>query len=240
MNAQDEDQVGPKRARVDTGTESAKQIAERVYTDAFLSELQQRFGIGPLPAEAVSRLRKIPVRYILFHPLENQADRLKGDRPKYIELGKATERYLALLNLCDEGDIGSIMKVTAQQLGWPEPETNDSDGYYRQLVLLLELLDTAAIRHAGYLAPRGGRPKNLGLEDLTRLGADFWVGELGRRFTVDYHQGAGLTSAFDFIKALASPLDDISDKQIITAMRAEIARRRSPGPRKTRRRLTRT
>lgn len=240
MNSRDDNPAKPRRARADVGAERPRQIAERLYTAAFLAELQRQFGLDATRAETAARLRDIARRYILGRRTENQPELLKGDHRKYIELQKATENYLALLKQYEEQDIASDINVAAQQLEWPRPEPDDPMGYYRQLVLLLELLRTAAVRQAGYLASRGGRPKNRGLEDLTRHAADFWIGELGRPFRIDYHEGTGITLAFEFIKALVTPLDDVSDKQIVTAMRTEIAKRRSPGPPKARRKLTRT
>ncbi|HVB79574.1 MAG TPA: hypothetical protein VNE82_06430 [Candidatus Binataceae bacterium] len=240
MSGPNEKPAEPKHARSDTGTERPKQIVERIYSDEFLFELHRAFGIEPFTAERAGQIRKLGTRYILGRRMENQTDLLKSDQRNYLELQKATESYLALLREYEERNIGSDMKVAAQQLGWPEPELNDPEGYYRQLLLLLDLLRTATIRQAKYLASRGGRPKNFGLEDLVRHAADFWAVELGRRFTVNYHQGEGITRAFEFIKALVAPLDDISDKQIVTAMRTAIATRRSPGPPKSKRRLTRT
>lgn len=240
MNGPKEDKAAPRRARADNGTDRPRKIGDRIYTDAFLAELQRQFGFEATRAETAALLRRIAGRYILGRRWENQASLLKSDHRKYIALKEGTERYQALVKQYDEDEIGSDMKTAAQQLDWPQPEPSDPEGYYRQLLLLLELLRTAAIRQAGYLASRGGRPKNFGLEDLTRLAADFWIGELGRRFRIDYHQGAGVTPAFEFIKALVTPIDDVSDKQIVSAIRAEIARRRSPGPPKARRRLTRT
>ncbi len=240
MNGRNEKPAEPKRARADTGTERPKQIVDRIYSDAFLSELHRAFGIEPFTAERAGQIRRLGTRYILGRRMENQANLLKSDQRKYLDLQKATETFLALLREYDEEDIGADMKLAAHQLGWPNPETNNPQGHCRQLLRLLDLLRAATIRQRKYLASRGGRPKNFGLEDLTRLAADFWAVELGRRFTVNYHQGEGLTSAFEFIKALVTPLDDVTDQQIITAMRAEIAKRHSPGPPKSKRRLTRT
>jgi len=76
-------------------------------------------------------------------------------------------------------------------------------------------------------SPRG-RSKNMALANLVIHAADFWEMDLKRRFRIDYHKGAGLTPGFEFVKALLKPIDDVTDTQIITAMRTEIKVRRVP------------
>ena len=68
----------------------------------------------------------------------------------------------------------------------------------------------------------------MALQNLVIHAADFWELDLKRRFRIDYRKGAGLTPGFDFVKALLKPIDDVTDKQIITAMRTVIKLRRVP------------
>jgi hypothetical protein len=97
------------------------------------------------------------------------------------------------------------------------------------LLRLLELTKATSAWHAQKMASRSGRRANLGLHELARKAAEFWIEVLHEPFTLDYHEGAGVTRAFEFVKALVTPLDDVTDKQIVTAMRAQIAARRRFG-----------
>jgi len=63
------------------------------------------------------------------------------------------------------------------------------------------------------------------IECVVRRSADFWGDHLNRKFTVDYHKGAGLTPAFLFVQKLINEIELIADNKIINAMRSEIALR---------------
>ncbi|HCE25245.1 MAG TPA: hypothetical protein DF282_22425 [Hyphomonas sp.] len=71
--------------------------------------------------------------------------------------------------------------------------------------------------------PRG-RPGNVGLEKCIDYLWHVWEGSLGRPFTLDYHQGAAMTPAFDFVKDFLMPVSDFTDAEIMTAMRTVIAK----------------
>lgn len=69
-----------------------------------------------------------------------------------------------------------------------------------------------------------GRPGNVGLEKCAEYLWQFWEIDLGRPFTLDYHQGAAMTPAFDFVKYFLEPVCDFTDAEIMTAMRSVIAK----------------
>jgi hypothetical protein len=230
------------RARVDDGVERPKAIARRVYSDQFLSGLNAQFGFDTLEPDIAAELRDIAFRYVVFRREENQPAYRKTTRRQFLALKKATERYLTLLAHHQKRDLASDIHLVAS-LEYVEKENRnlprvagrkrfDGNAYLQELGRLLELIKRTGSWHARSLGTRGGRPKNLGLEELTRKAAEFWRTQLNRRFTVDYHQGTGLTPAFKFVRALVAPLDDIPDRQIITAMRAQIAARHGPRPRR--------
>jgi len=230
------------RARVDDGVERPKAIAARVYSDQFLSGLKADFGFNALEPDIAAELRDIAFRYIVFRREENQPAYRKTSRRQFLTLQKATERYLTLLAQHQKRDLASDVHLVASLEHAEKKKMNiprmagskrfDGNAYLRELVRLLQLIKRTASWHARSLGTRGGRSKNLGLEELTRKAAEFWRTQLNRRFSVDYHQGTGLTSAFKFVRALVAPLDDIPDRQIITAMRAQIATRHGPRPRR--------
>lgn len=224
------------RARVDDGIEPPKTIAARVYSDQFLSELKKQFRFDALAPETAAELRDIAFRYIVFRREENQPAFRKSSRREFLALQEATECYLALLERHETRDLASDIHLAASLENIGEDRGNSPDvagqkrhdgkAYLRDLVRLLELIKRTAAWHARFLETRGGRPKNFGLEELARKAAEFWSTELNRQFTVDYHKGTGVTVAFKFVRALVAPLDDVSDRQIVTAMRAQIAARR--------------
>lgn len=226
------------QARVDSGTEHPRKIARCVYSDQFLSGLKERFGFDALEPNIAAELRDIAFRYIVFRR-EGYAESRKSSRREYLDLLKATEHFITLLKPYEERGIASDMQLVAP----PQPNSKMFSGnlsrptdqpqyadetHYGELLRGLQLLKATANWHAHFLASRGGRPKNLGLQELTRKAAELWITQLHRRFTVDYHRGSGLSTAFEFVQALVAPLDDVTDPQIITAMRALIASRRAP------------
>jgi hypothetical protein len=231
-----------RHARVDDGVEHPRAIAARVYSDRFLSGLKADFGFNALEPDIAAELRDIAFRYIVFRREENQPAYRKTSRRQFRALKTATERYLPLLAHHQKRDLASDIHLVASLEYAENKKVNipriagskrfDGNAYLEELMRLLQLIKRTAGWQARHLGDRGGRPKNLGLEELTRKAAEFWRTRLNRRFSVDYHEGTGLTPAFKFVRALLAPLDDISDRQIVTAMRAQIAVRHGPRPRR--------
>jgi hypothetical protein len=90
----------------------------------------------------------------------------------------------------------------------------------------LELLEKSALDQINHFRERSGPKTNAGLEYLVRHVADLFLTTLNRPFTVDHHKPVAESEAFDFVAALIAPLDDISDTEIMTAIRAEQNARR--------------
>jgi len=221
------------RARIDSGDEQdARRIIVAAYDAAFLSGLKERFGFDALQLDMAKQLRDIGIRYIRGRRAEDQPEEWKSIRAEYRKLERAAGQFIGLVTSFEDRDIASDIMMAATRLGEPRPQTEFSnlsehqkqrgDAYYHELIRLLQLLRASAADQAKLLAIPRGRHKNLGLENLTRKAAEFWTIDLGRRFSIDYHEGAGITLAFDFVKALVTPLDDVAAEQIITAMRTEI------------------
>jgi hypothetical protein len=202
MKPPSEDQVlYQPRALADTGNEPAWNIAVRLYDAVFLSALKERFDFDAVAEETARQLRDIAERYIVGRRMESQPEIWKSARTEYLKLQSATESFLKLLKEHEKRDIASDMALTGDLSR--APRTLRHDASYRELVRLLELLEATAAQRAQRLLSRGGRPKNFGLEDLTRH--------------------------FDFVQALVAPIENVTDKQIITAMRSEIAARGALG-----------
>lgn len=233
------------RARADIGDyKDPWDIATAAYDDEFLAMLKQEFEFDSLEPKRTQSIRYIGRQYILGRRLEDDQEFYKRSQAEYRNLLKETDHFLELLKKSYNNhyfyNIATEMLTLARGMNLPEPQSDfpdltehqrDVESHYRELVRLTELLKIAA-DHGMKFAKREVRPgpkMNFGLELLVRKAADFWIGELKRKFTVDYHQGSGLTPAFEFVRALVKPLDDVPDDRIITAMRGEITERRKMG-----------
>ena len=88
-------------------------------------------------------------------------------------------------------------------------------------------LVTAAELGITRFSPVKGRKRNYPLENLVRRLAFIWTETFERKFTVDYHQGSGLTEAFEFVELVATELGlSVTDTEIVTSMRTVIKERR--------------
>jgi len=149
-----------------------------------------------------------------------------------------TERFLESLTTSygheDFFNIATEMLVYARSCGEPEPQKHfpeltdhqrNVEAHYRELVRLTKLLEATLLHGIKRSSPKRGPKPNLAVLHLIMSSSVFWTVDLRRAFTIDYHEGAGLTRAFEFVQTLLRPLDDVADKRIITAMRTEIAER---------------
>jgi hypothetical protein len=93
----------------------------------------------------------------------------------------------------------------------------------------LELLKNSSLDQAEYFRGRPGPKINIGLEYLVRRVADLFLATLNRPFSIDHHKPLAASEAFDFVSALVAPLDDVSDTEITTAIRAEQNQRHEIG-----------
>lgn len=230
------------RARADTSDkEGPLAVATAAYDDKFLAALKQGFKFDSLRPEWANTIRHIGRQYILGRRMEDDQDFYQSAQAEYQSLLQETDHFLEFLKKSYDNpyfhNIATEMSTLAGRMDLPKPQRNPSDlkeqeradkSHYRELMLLTEMLKATA-SHGMEIARREIRPgpkKNFGLELLVRKAADFWTGELKRGFTVDYHKGAGLTPAFEFVCTIVKPLDDVPDEKIITAMRGEIKERR--------------
>lgn len=229
-------------ARVDTDKkQNPWRLAEAAYSEAMLSELKERFGFDALQPEFARELRDMASRYILSRRGEDSdiPDQKRLHR-EYKALEDAAARFLSVLKEWGKRGIASDMYFAARSLHEPKPQTDFPDlsehqktrgePYYYELVRLLNLLKAGAKRGAQYFSPPPGRPNNFSLQILIMKIADFSEFELHRPFTVDHHQRTGVSEAFKFVRALVDPIDDVSDTQIVKAIRAEIKSRLTCSP----------
>lgn len=223
-------------ARCDTDTSKDWwAIVEPIITPSYLQELGERFGFEVEPTRAEWWLTKASALYVRGRRIE--------DRPKArdviadIDGIEKTAVKLEQQILAYKHDwLPMRIDQTAEEMGEPLPyfptrkrgstPLDKIGAYHNELLRLLGLLQKVMREEHENVDPdKGGRPRNLGMEDFMSYIADFWERETYRRFTIDYHKGEGVTPPFEFAKEILSRLDDVSDSQIITAMRHEIRSR---------------
>lgn len=213
-------------------------IVDAVYSDEFLAQLGVEFKFDALAPKMASEIRVLGWRYLVEQAIDNDDGAMRRQtRKEYQALKKQINDFAELLLRPEYADIASDMYFAALRLREPPPKTNFPQltefettrgaPYLAELVRLLRLLDAAADDGIKCFSPPKGRKKKYAVENFTRRAAYIWMGILGRSFTLDYHEGAGLTRAFEFVKVLLNRLDvSVPDTAIITGMRATIAQNR--------------
>ena len=225
------------RGHINKGDQHPREIAEFAYTDEFLSRLGHKFDFDALNPEIMGELREIASDYIYWRRLQaSMGISPKVKQRRYRQFQKSAERLMRQLKYYDNREIDSLIRFGANRLRAPTPPSHLVDftkhkklkglPFYREFVRFLEFIGIGTNEMIEDLKLPGGRRQNFGLENLTIKAAEFWESRLGRKFTVDYHEGKGLTKAFDFVRDLVTPLDEVPDKKIVTAMRSEITERR--------------
>jgi hypothetical protein len=223
-------------ARIDNGNEFPGAIVDRVYSNEFLTGLAKRFNFN-LTDEVKNELRHMAHVYIANLRGDSSEDWDKEQRRRYRGLKNATSRFAKLVKEFENDDIASHLFMTAlatrnetllsDKLIAAQREMPHNRLIYRHLMNLLDLLTlTAELKTKFHIARRGPK-RHSGFHSITMHAIALWSVDFGRKFTVDYHKGSGLTEAFQFMRALIDPLDDVTDTQIITAMRDAIRNWRS-------------
>lgn len=157
-------------------------------------------------------------------------------RKRYQNLKIETERFRALLFSSDYEGLETDLYYAAlhenDRTTNPDiPEVGGAEGrkgsaYLADLDYLLSLLLVAAESGSDRFAPAKGRKRNYALENTVRRIAYFWSDTLNRRFTLDYHEGSGLTPAHDFVKTIFAKLDpEITENELVTVMRRIVSER---------------
>lgn len=223
-------------ARISSPDEAAA-IVEREYSDEYFAGLEKQFGIDFGPDNR-REFRTIGRRYLTMRGIGNDGKSRREDRAHYTRLAKQTGTFLEILRHTPREDIEFGIYMAALRQNEPIPTTKfphlskhaqsqTGAPYFRELIRLLKLLKSAADRFADDCRERPGPKINRGLELLVRRSADYFISRLNRPFSVDHHKPIAPSEAFDFVSALVAPLDNISDTEIITAIRAEQNKRRN-------------
>ncbi|MDE2166561.1 MAG: hypothetical protein KGJ66_09525 [Alphaproteobacteria bacterium] len=223
------------RARIDNDDgHSSWEIAEKAYNDKFLSALGSEFKFTALDPKLAYELRRIADNYILERRFGDLHELPATARKTYQDFLKVTEAFLNWLKKSYDHphfyNIATEILMTAR--GRREPETQTDfpgltehqkrvESHYRELLRLAVLLRATLIRRIKSLKRSPGPKPDTALRHFILGCSEFWTHQLGRKFTIDYHKGAGLTDAFKFCRALLQPLERVREKDVVTAMRAE-------------------
>jgi len=226
------------RARIDkTGEENPHALIDAAYSDEFHLALERQLCFASDKSEIRAELNKIGRLYLILRRSENDREMRRELRKDNALLARQTDKFLKILRGAPHDDIASGLYMTALRLGEGMPATlfpelsaheqgQSGEPFLLELIRLLELLEKSALEQANYFRERPGPKINLGLEYLVRHIADLFLTTLNRPFTIDHHKPVAASGAFDFVGALIKPLDDVSDTEITTAIRAEQGLRR--------------
>lgn len=205
---------------------------------ALLDELSAQFVFNYADNDVEIELRSLSRRYGVDKRVFNDLAKDQQNRAGYRKLKLETERFRALLDSGDYEDLDSDLYWAAlhKNSGEPHddipviggPKHQQSRAYLADLNYLLSLLESAAELGTTQFAPAKGRKRNYALENAVRRIAYVWSELLERPFTIDYHDGTGLTPAFSFVSVIFEKLDpEISENNIVTAMRTVVSEKSS-------------
>lgn len=215
-------------------TNSAEQ--NLVITEQFVADLARRFEFTQHTPSLVDELEQIAQRYAVDLRVFNDEAIERTLRFSYQTLKSETARYRDLLSAPAYEDLETDLYWAARHSNAPVSDASiavighaqgkPGSSYLAELENLFALLDAAADLGIARFAPVKGRKRKYALENLVRRLAYVWTEMLERHFTVDYHQGSGLTEALAFVSLVVAEIDSArTETEIITAMRTIIKER---------------
>ncbi len=207
----------------------------------FFVKLSQQFAFDSSDVRIMRELRALFRRYPLDKRVLSDNSDEQALRKRYQSLKQETERFRALLSSSEYEDLESDLSIAAlhenDRAADPDIpviggfEARKGSAYVADLDHLLSLLLVVAELGSERFAPVKGRKRNFALENTVRRIAYIWSDMIKRSFTLDYHQGSGLTPAHEFVKTFFAELDpEITKTEIITAMRRIVEERNSAKP----------
>ena len=210
--------------------EHPAEFVSRIYSSEFLRNLAKLLGCKPFDTQKANEIRHMAIAYII--QTNDKKPDLRKLRRQYQRINRVSEQFIAAIEAARERDFARDIYDTARQLGQPVPhahfrnlpeqENGPGEMYIRDLLARAELVKVAAKRRADSLSAQAGRKTNLPLTRLVTKAAIFFRLDLKLRFSIDHNKIAKPTKAFDFVRSIVKPLDDISDQEIVTAIRKEL------------------
>ena len=129
------------------------------------------------------------------------------------------------LSLPDVMAMGAVHANSASNAAPDDKVDTNGDILFHDLSRLLNVLEFGLDEEINFGLRKSGPRVNLGLETMAMQVSQFFKVELnGRPFTIDQHKPFKATQAFDFVKALVDPLDDVTQNEIITVIRSAKSR----------------
>ena len=212
-----------------------KHADDRDYSPLFIIGLGKQFDFDGNNPEIIEEINYIRSGYSMSKAFDGHEDYRKEVRADYKAVKKAIDKFRASLEQHKSLDLANDMYFGALYSQEPRPltvfpeltefEYTRGKPFYLELERFLRVLGAGADKAIEHLSPEKGRPKNYAVESLVRRAADFWIDYLGRKFTIDHHDGTGLTPAFRFVQRLANEIEKIPGKTLVTNMRKEIRNR---------------
>ncbi len=210
-------------------------IVRPIISDEFLVALGREFEFDVEETRANWWITKASALYVKGRRAEAAPKRREAKR-ELEELIEDGRKFASRLSQLDQVSMSLRVPYDSAEsdlaIPFDRPELDGLErfkfttGYVNESERLVRFIVGLAERQLSDIEmDKGGRPKNLGFADFMDYVAEFWETEVGRRFSVDYHDGEGMTPAFEFAKRVVRELDDVSDKQVITAMRLQIRKR---------------
>lgn len=218
-------------ARVNRRSRSLDAQIGRAYTAATIREISERHNFDGSDPQWRHAITSAARRYLSVKGRQELAEAsLPKDKFRAMLSKKVQRAIETLIDALDDEDhvlVGLEMIGLAKKMRVHLPER---PGLENAVALLPEMrnglrLLSAALRDmkGSNRTPKRGPKRDLALIRFIDYLRDFWVGRLGRKFTLDYHQGAGVNKAFYFFKDAIRPIADVSDTRLVTAMRFVIA-----------------
>lgn len=214
-----------------------EEVQKLAFPESFLRDIAIQFELDDF--DLLQREVHIASRAYIYARLDGDYVSGKESKDSYKRLIGQLEELLSNLKNFSGGYITDQMFWGAKRNGDPILEQFErldlrdpvgcGEEHFDRLIELLEFLKSGCVDHRAELfaLDRGGPRLNFGLQNFIGNIFGYWTIPLERRFTLDHHKGVGLTPAFDFVKALVTRIEAISDAQIMTAMRSEIRRNRT-------------
>ena len=207
------------------------QYAE-IFTDDFLSEIGIEFDLDTSDKFIRGRLYEIPHRFFLARRIDDRGKSIREIRKEFETLEKRLVKFQQQLETLDGYGIDTEIYYGAKMLPNFDPNLDSADypefvykssiAYKYEFYRYLNFLQLGIDRELKQLKTPGGRPRDEGLHLAVRYIANFWIEDLSRTYSLDYHEGSGITDAFRFTARLIQKIEAIEEKQIVTAMRTVI------------------
>lgn len=211
------------------------------YSDDFVDALAQDYDFDCTDINLLTYLYEIPHRYNVANAIHNGDREFQPQNRK--NLLKLQAKFKTFkdelyaqggdrfnLEVSDGAGLCGELNPNLDPDDYPGKAFSKNYCYWFEFERYLKFFEEGLKQTLKNTKPRGGRPKNEGLHNAIHYIASFWEFKLLRKYTLDHHNGKGLTEAYKFTRRLLAPLDQIDEKQIITAMRAEIKERNEVYP----------